>query len=280
MSGSGGGGDQGRDLLAPVGPDIVGSRPSGPGTAPTINPDFIQAFQNFQLPAGAEWQTAPTMQTLLSGAVPSIQSIDPSLYAGAYNTQNPQLTSYTDPVSGQTVPVNPWTIDPASEAKYAPLIVSPAEPAPGGTMDLKAGTYTDPTNLSGGAFDAYNFNLGSGTATPTEQSMYNVYENIIKNQMSPAMSLLTELPIMAFSALAPELGGALLGAAAGAAGAGAGAGGLSLGSLGTNLLGQGSLLGQGLNAAGQLYQQVSPIISAAKDVRQIVQALNPPRAET
>ena len=188
------------------------------GAASTPNTGFIQAYQNFQLPPGSRWVTAPTMGTLLSDATPSIESIDPSLYTGEGQGGNSLLNSYTS--GGATAQIVPWNINPADANN--PLIMGPAIPS-GGTENLKAGTYTDP-NPSSGLGTYYDYNLATGAATPTPQSLNLSYETILKNSgglinLLPMLGM--AIPMAAFGGVvAPGLLGAVagLGAAGGAAG--------------------------------------------------------------
>ena len=197
--------------------------------AATPNSGFQAAYQNFQLPPGSRWVTAPTMQTLLSGATPSFESIDPSLYAGVGQGGNSSLDSYTS--GGATAQVVPWNINP--NFANNPLLMGPAIPG-GGTENLAAGTYTDP-NPSTGLGTYYDYNLATGNATPTPQSLALSRETIIKNSgglinLLPMLGM--AIPMAAFgSVVAPALIGGIAGL--GAAGAGAGGAAADLGDVAT-----------------------------------------------
>ena len=136
-------------------------------------------------------------------------------------------------------------------------MVSPAIPF-GGTEDMKAGTYTDP-NDPGGVGTYFNYDLGTGYATPTQQSLETQLSNVQTHQMGPLMSLFTQLPFMATAAIAtPEIAGMLAPLAGGLAGA-------------TTTAGSGLLSGA-LGAA----QQVMPYVNAAQQVMKVASLLNPP----
>ena len=206
-------GDSGSLLPSP--PPAGGFDFTGAAAA-TPNSGFQGAYANFQLPPGSRWVTAPTMQTLLSGATPSIESIDPSLYTGAGQGGNSLLNSYTS--GGATASVVPWNINPAYQDN--PLIMGPAIPG-GGTEDLKAGTYTDP-NPSSGLGTYYDYNLSTGEATPTPQSLALSRQTIINSAIPGWGRMLMGLPMEAFGAVMAAgvpgmLAGALGGAGAGAA---------------------------------------------------------------
>lgn len=197
---------------------------------------------NAQLPANSQWRIAPTLENLQKGLQPMIESIDPAMYQ---NQQTPGY--YTDPASGGRITVGPWATDPNYSGLPPQLLVSPPYPMPGGVLDAAKGTYTDPTALSGAAETLYNFDLGSGYATPTLASLQMTAENARKNQLSPLERIGMQIPALAVGAFA---GPAL------AAGLGL-AGGALAGGLGGQLTG--SLVNQGLSGlTGAYSNQLAP----------------------
>lgn len=224
---------------------------------------------NAQLPAGARWVTPPTMANMVAGNWPTMELIDPSLYQGEGQGGQSTLNQYTDPTSGAKIPIVPWNVNPSFAGD--PRVMGAAIPS-GGIENLQAGTYADPAPSSGlGSY--FNYDLASGTATPTPASLALSTQQLLDNRMSPAMSAFMGLPWMAMSAVAaPEALGLLGGLAGGLAGAGAATAGAGAG--GATAAGGGSgLLSQALGAVGQL----KPFVSAGQDILKIASAFNQPQ---